>query len=1094
MLKSFANGTAGIAIAASLVGTAHAQEIELDLSAIAEEPELVTVVEDVEDEASEGDEFVSPTYAYVDAQPDALANVATYYPTELLASDAALAAASASIDPAMQEAIYAVDFLSDTPAGPSVTLAPASNGIVTPQGIDPFYGHINPFYGNINPFYGDIDAFWGNINPFYGDIDAFWGHINPFYGNISPFYGDIDAFWGNINPFYGNINPFWGNINPFGTEHLEALGNFWKDAGAQISVTESNWANLKYAIGSNGDVSITYDGTPNLIRNSLESLISQSEAHFGAAYTAKTGLSFRDGFVAEILARHGLDLSDSAAAKETLAKTDAERAAFYLDWYDSLNLYSGIDAVDHWMAAINWTPSVTEIQGEGADTIIGIIDGSFSTDADLGNNVLWTGGNSSSVGGHGAGVASLIAGAHDGEGVMGIAPEVNIAAYNPFGDDGSATWDDVREGIVELMYRYLGNRNETGYVSIVNLSLGESGWTASQGLADTLADYRISPWFDETVYVVAAGNDGVTQTADINWDFGANRDPSIIFVGSINPLGEISDFSNRPGDACLLENGVCNAGNELYNRFIVAPGELILVSDGQGGVVRRSGTSFAAPLVSGAISLLHDRWPWLVRHSKETTEIVFRSARDLGAPGVDPVYGHGLLDVTASQSPLDFNSLTFNSYRRSNAAGSVNGWMQNSVSATELLGGIPSWWETDDVFFTMFEVIGDTYRDFAVPVSAFQYGNSTNALGRTERLQDFVSQRFFNWINSGGTDTDGDGQAGFSEVRSNGSELNGEWALRYDAIMPTVTPEGTWRPVHSAATVTNPKGTMSFTLGHGQGAMALGGYRFGVISDHDPFTGGVNPVLGFASGELFASASYKIAPGTTVKVGYSENREEWDEVGGVTPEQLLARRELGDRPANAVTLDIEQKVGSKVSLGVNYTRLREANALLGTQTSARALLGNGSKTEAMTVSASVDVGSGLSFDLSATGARTETANGQVFANEGNIWSTAGQFSATKRGLFSGKDSLRVTVAQPLQVEQGDLSVTSDVVIDRETGETGQLTQTFGIETRRRVTGEAVYAMPLTRSSEFGVFGRYVSAGEVGDSESYVVGGNFSLRF
>ncbi|MEL6529921.1 MAG: S8 family serine peptidase [Pseudomonadota bacterium] len=1089
MLKSFTTGTAGIAIAASLVGTAHAQEIPADLSAVAEEPRIVLVTDSVhEDAQSDEEETVAPMYAYADAESSALAHAASYYPTDLLASDAALAAASVSISPAMQEAIYSVDFLADAPAGPVVSPAPVSTGIVTPQSVDPLYGHINPFYGNISPFYGDIDAFWGNINPFYG-------HINPFYGDIDAFWGHINPFYGHINPFYGDIGAFWGNIRPFDEAQLAALGKYGEESAAQIGLIEQNWSSLKYGISVLGAVSISYDGTPDKIRNSLETLISQAEAQFGDAYTAKTGKSFRDGFVAEVLDRHGLDLTNSSSAKETLAKNEAERAAFYLDWHDSLMQYSGVDQVDHWMAAINWTPSVTEIQGEGADTIIGIVDGSFSADADLGNNVLWTGGNTSEVGGHGVGVASLIAGAHDGEGIMGIAPEVHIAAYNPFGADGTSSWDDVRNGITTLMYRYLGTRNETGYVSIVNLSLGESGWTASQGLADTLASPLISPWFDETVYVVAAGNDGITQNTDINWDFGDNRDPSIIFVGSINPLGEISDFSNRPGNTCLLTNGVCQSGNELMNRFIVAPGELILVSDGQGGVVRRSGTSFAAPLVSGAISLLHDRWPWLVRHSEETTEIVFRSARDLGAPGVDAVYGHGLLDVTASQSPLDFNAMTFNSYQKSNiTSGDLPGYARQSVSVTELLGGIPSWWETEDVFFTMFEEIGDTYRDFSVPVSAFQYGQTNNVLGRTERLQDFVSQRFFNWINSGGTDTYGDGQAGFSEVRSNGAQLNGDWALRYDAIMPTVTPEGTWRPTHSAATLTNPNGKMSFTLGHGQGAMALGGYRFGVISDHDPFTGGVNPVLGFASGEIFAAASYKIAPGTSVKLGYSENREEWDEVGGVTAEQLLNRRELGDRPATAFTLDIEQKVSESVSVGVNYTNLREVNALLGTQTSASALLGNGSQTDAMTVSASFNAGNGLSFDLSATGARTETAEGQVFSNAGKIWSTAGQFTATKRGLFSDSDSLRLSVAQPLQVEQGSLSVTSDVVLDRETGEIGQLTQTFGIETRRRVTGEAVYAMPLTRSSEFGVFGRYVSAGEVGDDQNYVVGGNFSLRF
>lgn len=73
------------------------------------------------------------------------------------------------------------------------------------------------------------------------------------------------------------------------------------------------------------------------------------------------------------------------------------------------------------------------------------------------------------------------------------------------------------------------------------------------------------------------------------------------------------------------------------NRFIVAPGEMILVSDGQGGVTRYSGISFAAPLVAGTVSLIQDRWPWLTDHPKDVTNIIFKSAKDLGAPGIDPV-------------------------------------------------------------------------------------------------------------------------------------------------------------------------------------------------------------------------------------------------------------------------------------------------------------------------------------------------------------------------------------------------------------------------------------------------------------------------
>ena len=148
----------------------------------------------------------------------------------------------------------------------------------------------------------------------------------------------------------------------------------------------------------------------------------------------------------------------------------------------------------------------------------------------------------------------------------------------------------------------------------------------------------------------------------------------------------------------------------------------------------------------------------------------------------------------------------------------------------------------------------------------------------------------------------------------------------------------------------------------------------------------------------------------------------------------------------------------------------------------------------MTVSASIDMGSGFSLDVSATGARTETSRDQLFTNSGDVLSTAGQISATKQGIFSSKDALRVSVAQPLQIERGELEFTSEQVIDRLTGERGPVTQSFGIDTQRRISAEAVYAMPLTKSSEFGVFSRYVSAGDRTEEAGMVVGGNFSIRF
>lgn len=970
------------------------------------------------------------------------------------------------------------------------TLASTSgdgDGTVTAYGVvDPFYGNIDPFYGNIDPFYGDISPFYGDIGAFWGHINPFYGHINPFYGDISPFYGDINPFYGNISPFYGDIAPFWGDITafygdiaPFDSAYLESLGNFWVKAGQMMDSMNSQWAALQ-AVNA-------LDAQYATVQAQLKELVAHSEAQWGEKVAEKTDKGFIEGFAQEVFARHGLDMNDLSSFA---GMTDLERSAFFLDWHDSLMQYSGLDQVDHWMAAVNWTPAVTQVQNQGRQAVIGIIDSSLVTDPDLLNNVVWSGGTKFDLGGHGAGVASLIYAAHDQKGVMGIAPNANVSLYNPFGEDGTAAWSDIADAIVALKTNQRDDGIDTR-ASIINLSLGEAGWTLAPGIADVFSDPRVKAQSNSTVYVIAAGNDGVAQTTDIEWDFSA--DPNLILVGSVNPLGEISSFSNTAGSACLLDKGVCHEENRLMNRFIVAPGELLLVSDGKGGVVRRSGTSFAAPLVSGAVALLHDRWQWLAAHPDATTEIIFRSARDLGEPGVDPVYGWGMLDVTASQSPLDFNNMNFTLYQKKG-----RNYRSSTMTGAELIrdgaSGLPSWWEDNEVFFSMIEYVGGTHRDFVVPMSSATYGKRTNVLGGWQYLQNYISGRFSQWILSGGNDSDGDGTAGFSDIRSANAAVPGGWTLRYDSALPRYNDNGELAPRHMAATLADPMGKLSFTLGYGQGAQALAGHGQGMYVDHDRYQGGVNPILGFASGESFGSIGYQLDGKTRVTVGYSENTLDADEIAGLTRAEEFALDRLQSHQAHALTVEVEHQFAPSVTGNLQFTRLREDEALLGVQSTLDGFLNDGASTNAITASLAVQAGHGIRLDLSATGSRSDIADGQGFRTPNGAWGTAGQVALTKQGIVSKNDRLRLAVSQPLTVENGDIEFTQLGVVDRETGELGPVTQSFSIETKRRLVGEAVYAAPLGKTGALSLFGRYESEGNPGETENYVIGGSLNLRF
>ena len=122
---------------------------------------------------------------------------------------------------------------------------------------------------------------------------------------------------------------------------------------------------------------------------------------------------------------------------------------------------------------------------------------------------------------------------------------------------------------------------------------------------------------------MAAGNDGRSQTENVELGLQPRPQPDHRRLGPHrrHHLELLEPARHRLPDAAAT-----SCRERLMDRFIVAPGELILLPDGQGGFVRRSGTSFAAPLVSGAIALLHDRWPWLANYPDESVDIILLSA------------------------------------------------------------------------------------------------------------------------------------------------------------------------------------------------------------------------------------------------------------------------------------------------------------------------------------------------------------------------------------------------------------------------------------------------------------------------------------
>lgn len=908
-----------------------------------------------------------------------------------------------------------------------------------------------------------------------------WGKIRSFWGDASPFWGNIRSFWGDAGPYSDDLSPFWGKIRSFNDTNTDSvlqpswgkIRSFAGDVGASWGKIRSFWGNIRSFSDAPGDY--------GALSTMIQGMVDQSQATFGDAVQTQSGRSFKTAFADPMLAKYGIDLANPSSLQNLDA---SRREQFFMDWYDNLMNYSGADHVDHWMKEVNWTPSLTQTLGSGRDTTIGILD--FSIAGEASTNVVKYAGVSTVANGHGDAVASLIVDPMDGKGVMGIAPSASVISFNPFDATQTAGWADIATGVAML--------TKNG-ATIINMSLGVPGWTLNGGWNDVFQNSAVKKPAQRQVFVIAAGNDGVSQTHDVVWK---SDNPQFIVVGSVDPNGVISSFSNTPGTACLTDDkGKCS-GNMLASHFIVAPGEMILVSDGAGGTTRMSGTSFAAPLVSGTVALIQDRWPWLTDHPKDVVGIIFKSAKDLGAPGVDPVYGYGELDVQAALSPISWANLKFKQVVNGKTTDfSLANLMTAATTATRAS------WEANSVYFTLFEDTGESYRDFAVPVSSKLENKTMSVDGRAEQFMSYLSSRFLGVLGAPKSLADGSTtHMQFTDLRGVSGSLASFGDIQASFSMrPSVNRIGFQAsdvPFETSMRIASSDLRLAAEFGNGQSATSLGAAGFGMTSDYDPSTGGANPFLGFASGGSYAKVAYALATELSVTAGATQRRLVRD-LNGLP---LELRQALATSPyaARAVNVAVSYAPSSTVTTSVSYSMLHENEAVLGM--GSRSALGpnGGSTTDSATVSADFAISPTLSLSASATGGRTRAGDSrrELFAiGRGGLLSTAFQLAAVKQRVFGASDSLRLSMAQPLHVESGSVDVSMLQVVDRDTGALGMVTQTVGItRPQRRYVAEMIYGRPMLGGrAQLSMFGRAnLNAQATDDLPGVTAGTSMRLAF
>lgn len=913
--------------------------------------------------------------------------------------------------------------------------------------LQPNWGNIRTFWGDNTPFWGNIRTFWGDVNPYEGNLSAFWGNIRTFNDGSDP--TSLAPNWGNIRTFAGDIGAQWGNIR-----------TFWDAAGP-------------------------YDAAPqdyDALAGEIRALVDQSAAFWSPTIEAETGASFSAAFADPLLRRFGIDLADPRSLSTIDPLT---REKFFMAWNDGLMEYSGANHVDHWMRQVNWNPALTQTLGAGADTTIGLLD--FRVTGDETRNLVEVDGISEVAGGHGAAVASLLVGAHDGKGVMGIAPAAKVVAYNPFDETLTAGWGDIRNGIVSL---------SKGGASIINMSLGVPGWTLNPDWNPVFTDKEVRRVAKNRIFVAAAGNDGIEQNYDIEWD---KNNPALIVVGSVDPNGVISSFSNTPGDTCLVQKDKCKADDDrLMNHFIVAPGELILVSDGRGGVTRLSGTSFAAPLVAGTIALIHDRWPWLSTRPKDTVNIVLKSARDLGAPGIDGTYGVGQLDVEAALSPLDWTKLTLRQYVDGKIVATSLDKLRATTAATRAT------WEPKGVYISAFEDTGESYRDFQIPLSSRLLNQTVSVNGAAEQFMGYLTSRFGSWLGAptrfaGAVPTVGFSEAGVSRFVSSDPAGGIETTMTLRPRTSRIGFRSGSAPFEGGIRFGAADGSYAFQTGNGDAAEAIGaGSSFIARSDYDVVNGGANPFAGFASGGFYAQGEMAVAPGVTVATGITQ-RELRRDLTGLAAETRVSLGGIDPYRATAMTSTVRYRASAALVASFTYTQLHEDKAVLGMQSPDPNDLPGGAITNAATIVADLALSPTLSLSGTATTGRTRTRDGSdaaIAIRGGGVRTSAFQIALGKDRLFDSADRLRLTLAQPMYVESGRAEVSTVGVVDRATGEIGTIVQRVSVAgAARRYVAEMAYGRDVMGgAAQVSLFGRASLQGSTPDDAPLVAGGSFRLAF
>lgn len=613
---------------------------------------------------------------------------------------------------------------------------------------------------------------------------------------------------------------------------------------------------------------------------------------------------------------------------------------------------------------------------KGSGLVVGVVDtglntatGQLSGRIVRGYNFLANNTSTTDEAGHGTHVAGIVAAARDGVGMYGVAPAAKVMSLKVF---GTGSTDSTT---VDRALRYA-----VGKAKVLNMSFGGAA------APDTSA-YQAAI-NGGLLLVASSGNNGwanpayPARFAKESWAKG-----QMIAVGAVDANNTITWFSNRAGDT--------------KDYYLVAPGSGIYSTYLNGTYTSLSGTSMAAPQVSGAAAVIWARWPRLT--AAQVTSILLNSATDLGAPGADEVYGRGLLNLQnamAAQgvvtSPTGSGSGTLSGSYISPAAA-----FRASISQASTAG--------------LFQVVGfdsygrDYHFDLGKTVAPAASLSLTGVLGNGERMLGLAERVL------------PDGAGG---TRRLVASLDNRWTPHAQAREgpPATSAVAAYERGRSPLPRMGGFSLTSQGVDGREWSVGANGFAtryFGLAGAAAPeLTTSLerfgNPYMNLVANHNHFASGFSLGQGTTLKMGLVNS------AGRSLATQLDEGAAHKSLRASMVMAELAHKTDSAVVSG-SVARLNEQSGLLGGASGSLFALGASPNTTVTNLQAAwtpaPDLALAASVSLASTASFNNPANSLV-AGVSNLRSRAATLGLVKSSTWLRDDRMTLTVSSPMRATAG----------------------------------------------------------------------------